>query len=231
MKQRITQQIDCLVIAIVLMADHSLAYQHGMKMITPAAQWREALPAGNGTIGAMVYGSINQDRVLFNHNQLWYGGRIEEVPDMSAELPVVRKLMLEGKYLEANNHYKNMMRKKGFKGKNAAYHPAFDMVLTTDCERMFEDYSRTLDFETGQIEVKWRDGGKRFSRRLFVSIPDDVAVMSIQADQKNAVSGQVTLDIHDLKDAIAQNGTAYDPGFKYQTVINGDFVEFVADGS
>ena len=209
----------------------SHAYTRGMTMITPSSQWREALPSGNGLIGAMVYGSISEERVLFNHNQLWYGGRIDDVPDMSAELPVVRKLMLEGKYLEANGHYRATLRDKGFSAKNAVYHPAFDMILTTDCERMFEDYARTVDFETGEVEVRWRDGDTRFSRRLFVSIPDDVAVMSIKANRKNAVSGEVTLDIHDLKDAIQQNGTSYDPGFTYETVIKDGVVEFRADGS
>lgn len=56
------------------------AYKHGLTMITPAGQWREALPAGNGTIGALVYGSIHQERMLFNHNELWYGGNIDEIP-------------------------------------------------------------------------------------------------------------------------------------------------------
>lgn len=220
-----------LMLALSLLTGDAQAYRRGMTMITPSEQWREALPSGNGKIGALVYGSITQERVLFNHNELWYGGEIDEVPDMSAELPVVRQMMLEGKYLEANGHYRAKLREKGFSAKNAVYHPAFDMILTTDCERMFEDYARTLDFETGEIEVKWRDGDTRFSRRLFVSIPDDLSVMSIKAHTKNAVSGQVTLDIHDLKDAIQQNGTAYDPGFKYQTGVSDGFVTFQADGS
>jgi alpha-L-fucosidase 2 len=207
------------------------SYKHGMTMITPSAQWREALPSGNGTIGALVYGSINKERVLFNHNELWYMGKIAELPDMSAELPVVRKMMLEGNYLDANDHYKNILREKGFDGKNGVYHPAFDMLVTSDCEFLFEDYSRTLDFETGEVEVKWRDGDTRFSRRLFVSIPDNISVMSIKADQSKAVSGDVTLDIHDLKDAIQQNGSFFDPGFTYETTVEDDFVVFRADGS
>lgn len=75
-------------------------------MIKPAEQWREALPSGNGTVGALVYGSVNQERVLFNHNELWYEGSIGELPDVSAELPVVRQLLLDGNYREANVHYR-----------------------------------------------------------------------------------------------------------------------------
>jgi len=206
-------------------------YNRGLTMITPANQWREGLPSGNGTIGALVYGSINQERILFNHNELWYGGEIDDIPDVSAELPVVRELLLEGNYSEANSHYRNKLKEKGFKANNAAYHPAFDMLITTNTERMFEDYRRTLNFETGEVEVKWRDGETRFSRRLFVSIPDNISVMSIKADRKNIVTGDVTLDIHDLKDAVLQNGTPFQPPFNYKTIVNDNFVEFHADGS
>ncbi|VGO13832.1 hypothetical protein PDESU_02389 [Pontiella desulfatans] len=210
---------------------HGAEYRHGMTMIKPSAQWREALPSGNGEIGALVYGSVNEERVLFNHNKLWYMGKVDEVPDMSAELPVVRDLLLKGNYSEANGHYKKKLLEKGFSARNAVYHPAFDMLVTTDTDRMFEDYSRTLDFETGEVEVQWRDGETRFSRRLFVSIPDHLSAMSISADRAGAVNGDVTLDIHDLNDAIEQSGKSFDPGFTYRTVADGDFIEFHADGS
>ena len=55
-------------------------YRRGLTMITPSSQWREAFPSGNGTIGAMVYGSIGTERILFNHNELWYGGKKSELP-------------------------------------------------------------------------------------------------------------------------------------------------------
>ncbi|MDF7799957.1 glycoside hydrolase N-terminal domain-containing protein [Pontiellaceae bacterium B1224] len=207
------------------------SYRRGMTMIKPSEQWREALPSGNGLIGALVYGSVNEERVLFNHNELWYGGRIAALPDMSGELEVVRELMLEGKYVEANKYYSQKIKGMGFKGTNARYHPAFDMLVTTDTEQMFEDFARTLDFETGEVEVKWRDGDTRISRKLFVSIPDDVSVMSISADKAGAISGSVTLDIHDLKDAIDKSGKYIDSPFTYKTLVDGDFVEFHADGT
>ena len=92
MKQQNIFRVFYVIIVLTLTIGNSFAYRHGMTMITPATQWRDAMPSGNGTIGAMVYGSINQECVLFNHNELWFGGRIDEVPDMSAELDVVRKL-------------------------------------------------------------------------------------------------------------------------------------------
>ncbi len=206
-------------------------YRRGLTMITPAEQWREALPSGNGTIGALVFGSVSKERVVFNHNELWYGGRVTEIPDMSAELPVLRQLLLDGKYWEANEYYRNKMREKGFDGSNATYHPAFDLILDTDVEHLFEDYSRTLDFESGEVEVRWKDGNTSFSRRLFVSIPDSISVMSIKSDKKSAVSGRVSLTIHDLKDALLRTAEPFDPGFTYSTTASGEYVEFRADGS
>lgn len=216
---------------VFAMAEQEPDYRRGMTLVTPSDGWREALPSGNGKIGALVYGSISSERVLFNHNELWYGGQIPDLPDLSAELPVVRELLLEGKYLEANGHYPSKMKEMGFDGKNAVYHPAFDMLVSTETELMFEDYSRTLDFESGEAKVKWRDGDTHFTRSLFVSIPDDVSVMSIRADKAGSVSGTVTLDIHDLMDALAQNGSTMNPGFKYETIASDGFVEFRADGS
>ena len=203
-------------------------YRRGTTMITPSSQWREALPSGNGTIGAMVYGSIGTERIMFNHNLLWYGGIKSELPDMSTELSVVRKWMLAGEYGKANMHYVNKMIEKGFNGRHAFYHPAFDMILTMQRELLFDDYSRTLDFETGEVEVKWRDGEISYSRRLFVSIPDDISVVSLKADKKNSINGVVTLDIHDLKDAVDRRGRLFDPKFTYKTIADGDFLEFCA---
>ncbi|MGJ8640953.1 MAG: glycosyl hydrolase family 95 catalytic domain-containing protein [Opitutaceae bacterium] len=206
-------------------------YRRGLTSITPADGWREALPTGNGTVGALVYGSISEDRVLFNHNELWYRGVVDEVPDMSADLPIVRQLMLDGKYLEANGYYSKKLRGGGFKGRNGVYHPAFDLLLNSETDRMFEDYSRTVDFETGEVVVNWRDGETTYKRSLFVSIPDQMAFMSIAADRSGAVAGSVTLDIHDLKDAIEQRGTQFDPEFTYETFARDGFIEFRADGS
>ncbi|WP_406684571.1 glycoside hydrolase family 95 protein [Seonamhaeicola sp. MEBiC1930] len=206
-------------------------YQRGITLITPSSEWREALPSGNGVIGAMVYGSIGTERILFNHNALWFGGTRSELPDMSAELPKVREMMLAGEYGPANMHYVNKMIEKGFNGKHAAYHPAFDMLLTMEREQLFEDYIRSLDFETGEVKVQWKDGELSYSRRLFVSIPDDITVLSLKANSKGAINGAVTLDIHDLRDAVYMNGKQFDPEFTFETIIDGDFVEFRADGS
>ena len=219
-------------IGVVLLAQGAeAAYRRGMTMTKPSERWQDALPAGNGQVGALVYGSVNAERVLFNHNELWVGGRIDDVPDMSGELAVVRQLMLDGKYVEANGYYSSAIKKAGFNGTNSRFHPAFDLLITTDKEMMAEDYARTVDFETGETEVQWRDGDTHFSRKLFVSIPDDVSVMSITANQPGKVNGCVTLDIHDLTDCLDRRGRTTKPGFAYQTLVDGDFIEFRADGS
>jgi alpha-L-fucosidase 2 len=210
----------------------SAPYQHGLTMVKPAVNWREGLPAGNGTIAAMVYGQIHQERVLFNHNELWYGGKAQQVPDVSSELEVVRQLMLDKKYLEANGHYSTIIRNTpDFKGSNARYHPAFDLLVTTGTESMFQDYARTIDFETGEVNVKWRDGDINMSRSLIVSIPDGISVMSIKADKENAITGEATLEIHDLRDALTKAGQPFDPGFRFKSEADGEYVSFQSSGS
>src|ERR1035438_3930163 len=70
----------------------------------PAAAWTEALPIGNGRLGAMVFGGVNQERLQLNEDTLWAGGPYDPVnPDAKAALPEARRLIFDGKYDEARN--------------------------------------------------------------------------------------------------------------------------------
>ena len=56
--------------------------KHQLRMLTPAGWWRDAFPVGNGAIGAMPYGHVAQERILLNHERLWYCGTVDELPDV-----------------------------------------------------------------------------------------------------------------------------------------------------
>ena len=74
---------------------------HGMISYQPATRWQDALPTGNGIVGALVAGSIAHDVVVLNHGALWLRSPAPAVPDISRHLPEVRRLLAAGRFAEA----------------------------------------------------------------------------------------------------------------------------------
>ena len=80
-----------------------------LKMAQPAGWWRDAFPLGNGHLGAMPYGRLCEERILINHERLWYEGIKPELPDLSDLLPKCRELIEQGDSLAANELYWNCL--------------------------------------------------------------------------------------------------------------------------
>lgn len=196
--------------------------KHEMTMRKPAAKWQDALPSGNGSMGAMVYGSIQEETILLNHEALWFGSITKELPDLAPHLPRLRKLLAEGKYLEANRFYPELLKKADYFVNNGTFQPGFDLKIFTDTEFAFRNYERSLDFETGEVTVKWLDGDTNFTRSLFVSRPDDVIVLSINASSAQSISAEFKLIPHDLKDAVMQNGHPMDLCMSFKNYVLDD---------
>jgi len=142
--------------------------------------WREALPSGNGTIGASVFGGVQEETVLLNHEGLWHWGRKDPLPDVSSALPETRRLMDEGRHAEASWRLANALRERGYGTKLASRFPLAAIQLRMPGSRAFRKYRRTLDMETGEVSVRWFDGASRYVRRLFVSRADSVVVYDIR---------------------------------------------------
>ncbi|MEI7024138.1 glycosyl hydrolase family 95 catalytic domain-containing protein [Paenibacillus sp. y28] len=144
--------------------------------------WREALPSGNGRIGASVFGAVKEETVLISHEDLWHWGHKAALPDVSHTLPETRRLMDEEKYLEASWHLTNTLQQSGYDTRLAARFPVAALKLTMHCEHAFKEYRRCLNMETGEVTVRWKDGEASCARRLFVSRADDVIVYEIKSD-------------------------------------------------
>ena len=160
--------------------------QDKITLKTPAsfwgALWREALPSGNGRIGAAVYGGVGRERVLLTHEDLWTGSRTAVLPDVSDQLPLVRRLLQAGRPAEAQPILADALRGLGYDAEIGTPLPLGDLLLTMPARQAFRDYSRTLDMSTGEIIVRWRDGDTRYERALFVSRCSDMIVYEIRAD-------------------------------------------------
>ncbi len=155
----------------------------------PASDWFEALPLGNGHLGAKVYGRVADERIALNLDDVWSGDgpRTLTVPDGPAVLADVRRLLLEdGDQLAATE------RTRSLQGPLVeSYQPLADLVIRSSGTAT--EYRRTLDLSTGVVGVDYTVGGTRFRRETFVSAPDQVLVWTITADQPGAISLDLSL--------------------------------------
>ncbi|MCI1776343.1 MAG: glycoside hydrolase family 95 protein [Paenibacillus lautus] len=145
--------------------------------------WREALPSGNGIVGASVFGGVQEETVLLNHEALWHWGRKDPLPDVSMTLAETRSLMDEGHYMEASWNLANALRERGYGTRLASRFPLAAIKLFMPSTRAFRRYRRSLNMETGEVSVGWTDGPNRYVRRLFVSRADGAVVYEIGSEE------------------------------------------------
>ncbi|KHF35561.1 hypothetical protein CM49_02065 [Paenibacillus sp. P1XP2] len=175
-----------------------------LKLLTPSswwgARWREALPAGNGRLGAAVYGGVHHETIMLTHGDLWWQSRTPELPDVSERLADMRRLMLAGREAEAEPMLIRELQNLGYDPVMAVPLPLGDLTIRCEVGEGFKHYSRELDMQTGEIIVRWQDRGAAFERALFVSRPDDMVVMELRAEEPSAVRAGLSLGLHDPAD-------------------------------
>jgi alpha-L-fucosidase 2 len=153
----------------------------------PATKWVEALAVGNGRIGAMIFGGINRERLQLNEGTLWAGGPYDPVnPQARESLPEVRRLVFEGKYAEAAKLVSEKVMSKPLG--QMQYQTAGDLVLTFPESDSVKNYRRDLNLDRAVASVDYTAGGTWYGRQLFASPADQVIVVHLSADKKNAIS-------------------------------------------
>ena len=198
--------------------------QRLLKMAQPAGWWRDAFPLGNGHLGAMPYGRLCEERILINHEKLWYGGIVPELPDVSELLTKSRELIEQGEALAANELYWDALKTKGKEGKCAVYHPAADITFSSVCEERFKNYQRYLDLEAGEAMTYWEWHGQPQVRRSFVSRADDCIVIEQLGSGLKALSWQLKIELHELMDAIRNNGELFEPLIDFTSTADGEWL-------
>ncbi|MBT2290859.1 glycoside hydrolase N-terminal domain-containing protein [Paenibacillus albidus] len=168
-----------------------------LRLRYPAAwwqgMWREALPSGNGKLGASVQGGVQEETVLLLHSELWHWGRKDELPDASHTLPETRRLMDEERYLEASWHLSRTLQAEGYASRLSSRFPLAALTVSMNCERAFRKYRRELDMDTGEVQVRWQEGSRSYSRSLFVSRADDCIVYELEGRElEEAGTAQAT---------------------------------------
>ncbi|MCX8109087.1 MAG: glycoside hydrolase family 95 protein, partial [Verrucomicrobiae bacterium] len=160
----------------------------------PATNWeREALPIGNGRLGAMVFGGTARERIQLNEDSLWSGGpRDTQNPEALQYLPVVRKLLFEGKPAEATKIAEAHLMGRPMRLR--PYQSLGNLWLDIPGHETALDYSRELDLRRGVLKVTYRIGNVHYTRELFSSYPDQVIVMRFTCSQPGKLTLFATLD-------------------------------------
>jgi alpha-L-fucosidase 2 len=158
----------------------------------PAKSWTEALPVGNGRLGAMVFGGVTNERLQLNEATLWSGGPRDWNNSGAKEiLPRVRAAIFAGDYLKAGELCKMMQGPY-----NESYQPLGDLRLAFPGGENIasNSYVRSLDLDRAVATVRYRDGDATFTREIFSSYPDQVIVVRLTCDRPGRIGFSATAD-------------------------------------
>lgn len=164
----------------------------------PAANWNEALPLGNGSVGAMVFGNPATARFQFNHDTLWSGQPHDYAHEGAAEyLPQIRELLYAGKRAAAEK----LAMEHFMSGplRQTAYQPFGDLKVHFPKHESAQDYRRQLDLNTAMTTTRYVVKGVEYTRTAFVSHPAGVLVVHLQANQKSMLSFSAELSSQHAK--------------------------------
>ncbi|MHB1356556.1 MAG: glycoside hydrolase family 95 protein [Anaerolineae bacterium] len=156
----------------------------------PAASWVEALPIGNGRLGAMIYGKTESEIISLNEDTLWSGYPQDHNPNNKREsFLLAQELARARKYREAQE----LIEAELTSGWSQSYLPLGDLHLTMAHTGEVEGYTRTLDLARAVATVEYRVGGVSYKREMFASAPDNVIVMRITADKQHSIGFALSL--------------------------------------
>jgi len=189
----------------------------------PAAKWVEALPIGNGRLGAMVHGGAAQEQIQFNEDTLWTGSPHEYQHEGAAQyLPTIRKLLAEGNQKEAEKLAGEQFMSVPLHQK--AYQPFGDLRLQFPGHDKATDYRRELDLDSAVAKVAYRVDDVTYERQALASHPDQVIVVRVAADKKGKVSFTAKMDSPHKSartravggEQLALSGQVQDDGLKFE---------------
>ncbi|MFW6161182.1 MAG: glycosyl hydrolase family 95 catalytic domain-containing protein [Planctomycetota bacterium] len=158
----------------------------------PAAKFEQALPLGNGRMGAMVYGGIDVERIQFNEDTLWTGQPQDyQHPGAAEYLPQVRKLLFEGKQREAERLAGQHMMSQPLR--QEYYQPFGDLHLAFPGHLTVTGYRRSLDLDEAVARTRYQAGEVTYTREVFASHPDGVIVVRIESSKPGTLAFDATL--------------------------------------
>lgn len=163
---------------------------HELFFDSPARVFEEALPIGNGRLGAMMYGGIAQEQFSLNEETLWSGGPVDANmnPEAYKYLPAVREALFKEDYMLADSLIKNLQGSF-----SQAYEPLGFLTIDFRQAESISGYKRKLDLSTGIASVDYTAGGTKYHRESFVSYPDQAMMVKLTAEGSDKLDFEVGL--------------------------------------
>ena len=207
--------IYLILLNFLILACTSQTHESKLWYKQPASKWDEALPVGNGRMGAMVFGGVYNERIQLNEESLWAGKRFNtNNPNALKDLPKIRELIFEEKIIEA---YK--LGNKSLLGtppRFRSYQTLGDIFLSFDSVASYTNYKRELQLNSGISSTIFTIDGTTYTREVFISAPDNIVVIHLSADKPGAIN--TTIELKRDKDATVKVD-------KNQLVLTGQIID------
>src|SRR4051812_19708743 len=171
----------------MIMVHTAIVAQSGQKLWykSAAANWNEALPIGNGRLGAMIFGNVKDELIQLNEGTLWSGGPANTNPNPLAPMVLqeLRAALAAGDYKKAENLAKKMQGPF-----TESYEPLGDLHIRQVISGEPEAYYRDLDLSNAIATTRFKINGVEFTREQFISFPQQVMVVYLTASEAKALS-------------------------------------------
>jgi len=163
-----------------------------MWYVTPAKIWEEALPVGNGRLGAMIFGKYGEERIQLNEETYWSGGPYSTVVKGGAEaLPQIQKYIFEGQPVKAHKLFGRKLM--GYPVEQQKYQSLANLHLFFENQEEVSGYKRWLDLNTGITSVEYTVSGVTYHREVISSSPDQIILVRLTASKPGSISFKAQL--------------------------------------
>ncbi len=155
---------------------------------TPSGdKWENALPIGNGRLGAMIYGNVDTETVQLNEHTLWSGSPNRNDHPLNADsLAEIRNLIFSGKQKEAERMSDRLIVSK--KSQGQIFEPAGELHLAFPGQGVYSHYYRELDIENAVAKTSYTADGVEYTREAIASFADRVIVIRLTASKPHSIS-------------------------------------------
>lgn len=171
---------------------HTYSNEHKLWYDRPAQVWTEALPLGNGRLGAMVYGNPGVEQIQLNEETIWAGRPNNNPnPDALEYIPKVRELVFAGKYLEAQTLATEKVMSKTNSG--MPYQSFGDLRISFPGHTRYQDYYRELSLDSAHAIVRYKVDGVTYQREVITSFTDQVITVRLTASHPGKVTFNAVL--------------------------------------
>ncbi len=180
----------------------------------PASNWNEAVPLGNGNIGALLFGGIFREKMVLNHERLFNYSKTVTPGPVHEIMGEIRRLILNGSYKEAEELYKKSIKESEQEPlKIDPYQPFAFMFIGQSVKKVFTDYSFKLDLKKACTEISWKEGDVTLKRSTFISYDMDYICICLEADKKGYINARVNLEGGSGSKGLLENTLETDDNF------------------